>query len=46
MRFFDEKTLQDLMGHKTIAMTARDAHLAPSHKLNALERLVVGGHAA
>lgn len=36
----DLKTVQELMGHKTIAMTARYAHLAPGHKLNALERLV------
>jgi hypothetical protein len=27
------------MGHKTIAMTARCAHLAPTHKLKALETL-------
>jgi site-specific recombinase XerD len=27
------KTVQELMGHKTIAMTARYAHLAPTHKL-------------
>jgi site-specific recombinase XerD len=37
----DLKTVQDLMGHKTIAMTARYAHLSPSHKLSALERLVI-----
>ena len=36
----DLKTLQDLMGHKTIAMTARYAHLSPDHRLNALEKLV------
>jgi hypothetical protein len=29
------------MGHKTIAMTCRYAHLAPSHKLAAVERLTV-----
>ena len=34
------KEVQELMGHKTITMTARYAHLAPAHKLNALERLV------
>jgi hypothetical protein len=27
------------MGHKTIQMTARYAHLAPQHKLAALQRL-------
>lgn len=36
----DLKTLQELMGHKTIAMTARYAHLSPAHKLTALETLV------
>lgn len=36
----DLKTVQDLMGHKSIAMTARYAHLAPDHKLKALETLV------
>jgi site-specific recombinase XerD len=36
----DLKTVQELMGHKTIAMTARYAHLSPGHKLTALEKLV------
>ncbi len=47
----DLKTVQELMGHKTIAMTARYAHLAPTHKLKALETLervgaipLQGGH--
>ena len=31
------------MGHKTIAMTARYAHLAPTHKSQALETLVRPG---
>jgi len=31
------------MGQKTIAMTARHAHLAPTHKLQALETLVRPG---
>lgn len=35
--------VSDLMGHKTLAMTRRYAHLAPAHKLNALERLVPKG---
>jgi site-specific recombinase XerD len=39
----DLKTVQELMGHKTIAMTARYAHLAPTHKLKALEMLVRPG---
>jgi site-specific recombinase XerD len=34
------KEVQELMGHKTITMTARYAHLAPAHKLAALEKLV------
>ena len=37
------KTVQELMGHKTIAMTARYAHLAPTHKSQALETLVRPG---
>lgn len=39
----DLKTVQELMGHKTIAMTARYAHLAPTHKQQALEILVRPG---
>lgn len=39
----DLKTVQELMGHKTIAMTARYAHLAPTHKFRALETLVRPG---
>jgi integrase len=35
----DLRTAQELMGHKTISMTCRYAHLAPSHKLAAVERL-------
>jgi hypothetical protein len=31
------------MAHKTIARTARYAHLAPTHKLRALETLVRPG---
>jgi site-specific recombinase XerD len=36
----DLRTVQELMGHKTISMTCRYAHLAASHKLAAVERLV------
>ena len=39
----DLKTVQELMGHKTIAMTARHAHLAPTHMLQAQETLVCPG---
>ncbi len=35
----DLKTVQELMGHKTIAMTARYAHLAPGHLKDAVNRL-------
>jgi site-specific recombinase XerD len=37
----DIRTVQELMGHKTIAMTVRYAHLAPQHTLAAVERLDV-----
>jgi integrase len=36
----DLRTVQQLMGHKTIQMTCRYAHLAPEHQLAAVERLV------
>jgi len=36
----DLRTVQELMGHKTIQMTCRYAHLASSHQLAAVERLV------
>ena len=35
----DLRTVQELMGHKTIAMTCRYAHLGSSHKLAAVDRL-------
>jgi integrase len=38
----DLRTVQQLMGHKTIAMTVRYAHLAPSHEQEAIERLCKG----
>ena len=31
--------MQELMGHKTIQMTCRYAHLAPKHRLAAVQRL-------
>jgi len=38
----DLRTVAELMGHKTIQMTVRYAHLAPAHKLAAVERLAGG----
>ena len=38
----DLRTVQELMGHKTIAMTVRYSNLAPQHTLAAVERLDVG----
>ncbi|HEV2416204.1 MAG TPA: site-specific integrase [Terriglobia bacterium] len=38
----DIRTVQELMGHKTIQMTMRYAHLAPEHEADAVERLVPG----
>jgi site-specific recombinase XerD len=35
----DIRTVQELLGHKTIGMTVRYAHLAPKHTLAAVERL-------
>jgi site-specific recombinase XerD len=37
----DLRTVQELLGHKVIAMTVRYAHLAPKHTLAAVERLDV-----
>ncbi len=35
----DLRTVQDLMGHKTIAMTLRYSHLAPEHLYAAVQKL-------
>jgi site-specific recombinase XerD len=35
----DLRTVQELMGHKTISMTVRYGHLAPQHQLAAVQRL-------
>ena len=35
----DIRTVQELMGHKTIAMTLRYSHLPPDHKQRAIEAL-------
>ncbi len=35
----DLRTVQELMGHKTMAMTLRYSHLSPAHQLDAVQRL-------
>ncbi len=35
----DIRTVQELMGHRTIQITLRYAHLAPQHQLAAVQRL-------
>jgi len=42
----DLRTLAELMGHKTIQMTMRYAHLAPAHNIAAVERLIPGADRA
>jgi hypothetical protein len=39
MKGVDLRTVQELMGHKTLAMTLRYAHLSPGHQLDAVQRL-------
>jgi hypothetical protein len=35
----DIRTVQELIGHKTIAMTLRYSHLSPDHKRKAFQAL-------
>jgi hypothetical protein len=35
----DLRTVQELPGHKTTAMTLRSSHLSPGHQLAAVQRL-------
>jgi len=41
MSGIDITTVKELLGHKTLTMTLRYAHLAPSHKVKAVEVLEV-----
>lgn len=44
MKGVDLRTVQELMGHKTILMTQRYAHLAPSHLQAAVDLLCQSDH--
>jgi hypothetical protein len=46
MRGVDIRTVQELMGHKSISMTVRYSHLAPKHTLAAMELLAEGSTAS
>jgi len=39
MKGVDLRTVQELLGHKTLAMTLRYSHLSPAHQLEAAQRL-------
>jgi site-specific recombinase XerD len=40
MAGIDLRTVQELLGHKTITTTMRYAHLSQDHKMDAVQRLV------
>ncbi len=42
MAAVDLRTVQALMGHKTIQMTIRYSHLSPQHLMSAVDKLNFG----
>jgi site-specific recombinase XerD len=36
----DLRTMQELLGHKTLETTLRYSHLAPAHKATAVARII------
>jgi site-specific recombinase XerD len=39
MQGVDIRTIQEILGHKTLAMTLRYSHLSPGHKQQAISAL-------
>ena len=39
MKGVDIRTVQELLGHKTLTMTLRYSHLSPAHQLDAVQKL-------